>query len=206
MFTKTPPKKIFMVVVLIGLVIFPVQRILTMSVGTLYASTLPGVKNEIVFQGQNQLRTGLPAYLKIPSIKVDVFIEDVGLTEDGTMDVPKNPENVAWYKSGQRPGEIGTAVIAGHYGWKEGKKVAFDNLEKLRKGDVIRVEDNTGGIISFVVREIKSYDPNDEVSDVFTSHDSLAHLNLITCQGVWDKTTQSYSRRLVIFTDMEQTL
>jgi len=29
-----------------------------------------------------------------------------------------------------------------------------------------------------------------------------SHLNLITCSGVWDAKTNSYTKRLVIFTDL----
>jgi len=35
------------------------------------------------------------------------------------------------------------------------------------------------------------------------SSDAKAHLNLITCEGVWDKVSKSYSKRLVVFTDRE---
>jgi len=35
------------------------------------------------------------------------------------------------------------------------------------------------------------------------TNDGLAHLNLITCIGVWEQITQGYSQRLVVFTDRE---
>ena len=121
------------------------------------------------------------------------------------MDVPKERANVAWFNLGPRPGENGSAVIAGHYGrWKNGKGSVFDNLHKLRKGDKIYVEDENGVIITFVVRESRRYDPNASVGDVFGSNDGKAHLNLITCEGVWDKVSKTYSKRLVVFTDKEE--
>ena len=46
-------------------------------------------------------------------------VEDVGLTPGGAMDVPKGPSDVAWFDLGPRPGEVGSAVIAGHEGWKD---------------------------------------------------------------------------------------
>ncbi len=146
---------------------------------------------------------GLPVRLKIPSINIDASVEYVGLTPDGAMDVPKERANVAWFDPGTRPGEIGSAVIAGHYGWKEGKASVFDNLYKLRKGDKIYVEDDKGAVISFVVRESRRYDPDADASDVFSSNDGKSHLNLVTCEGVWDEVSKSYSKRLVVFTDKE---
>lgn len=147
---------------------------------------------------------GLPLRLNIPSIKVDAEIEYVGLTPTGNMDVPKAPENVGWLQLGNPPGEIGTAVMAGHYGpWKSGQKSVFDDLHKLNKGDQISVEDENGNSIFFVVQEIRNYDAGAEAPEVFSSNDGIAHLNLITCEGTWNKDSKSYSKRLVVFTNKE---
>ncbi len=148
-----------------------------------------------------QVGPGLPIRLKIPVIRVDAAFEYVGLTADGAMDVPKSRDGAAWFQLGARPGEIGTAVIAGHFGRKDGKGSVFDNLHKLRKGDKIYVEDDKGVTISFVVTDARRYDPEADASDVFGSNDGKAHLNLITCEGVWDKRANQYPARLVVFTD-----
>lgn len=145
---------------------------------------------------------GKPVHLTIPKINVDSDVEYVGLTSGGAMDVPKGPD-VAWFDLGPRPGEDGTAVIAGHYGIKDGKGSVFDNLYKLRKGDKVYIKDDKGMTISFVVRETRRYNPKDDASDVFGTNVGKSHLNLITCEGVWDKVSQSYSERLVVFTDKE---
>ncbi|MFA7000053.1 MAG: class F sortase [Candidatus Paceibacterota bacterium] len=145
----------------------------------------------------------LPVRLKIPAIKVDTAVEYVGLTLDGAMDAPKGPAEVAWYKLGTRPGEIGSAVIAGHSGWKNNKRAVFDNLNKLQKGDKIYIEDGRGVVITFVVREKRLYNPNADATDVFSSTDGRVHLNLITCEGIWDEVTKSHPSRIVVFTDKE---
>lgn len=147
---------------------------------------------------------GLPARIVIPSINVVADFEFVGLTDDGAMDVPKNPAAVAWFKSGPRPGEVGSAVVAGHYGqWKNGEGSVFDNLHTLRPGDKIYITDDKGAIVIFTVREARRYDPDADAADVFGSSDGKVHLNLVTCEGVWDEATQKYSKRLVVFTDKE---
>ena len=148
-------------------------------------------------------RLGFPIRLKIPLIGVDAAVERVGITPSGAMDVPKNQDNVAWFEPGLRPGEIGSAVMAGHYGRKKGKGSGFDDLHLLRTGDKVEVVDEGGELYTFVVREIRRYDPKADASDVFGSNDGKAHLNLITCEGVWDKATGGYTKRLVIFTDKE---
>lgn len=157
-------------------------------------------------QDQNNLvlsHFGQPVRLKIQEINVDASIEYVGVTSGGAMGVPKNQDNVAWFKLGQRPGEDGSAVIAGHYGLRDNKPSVFDNLHKLTKGDKLYIEDDAGKIIFFVVREIKSYNPQADATEIFNSNDGKSHLNLITCEGTWDKVSKTYSQRLVIFTDRE---
>jgi LPXTG-site transpeptidase (sortase) family protein len=173
-------------------------------------SSALAVENTIVIPEQEQMNLfaikedyGLPVRLKIPSIDIDSVTEQVGLTSQGAMDVPKNQDNVAWFNAGPRPGENGSAVIAGHFGWKNGKSSAFDDLYKLRKGDKLYIKDEKGQVVVFVVRESRSYDANADASDVFSSSDGKAHLNLITCEGVWDKDRKSYSKRLVVFADEE---
>lgn len=138
--------------------------------------------------------------LEIPSINVDANIKSVGLTKEGIMDTPNNADDVWLFALGKRPGEKGSAVIAGHYGvWKNGKVSVFNKLNKLKKGDKLHIWDEKWEIISFVVRESKIYDLKADASEVFISDDGKSHLNLITC--VLDKKTKKYSKRLVIFTD-----
>ena len=158
------------------------------------------MENAVARLNQKQENFGLPMRLKIPKIDVDASVEYVGLTYDGAMDIPKNPDDVAWFELGPRPGENGSAVMAGHYG---GKASAFDNLYKLRKGDKLYIEDDKGATITFMVRENRRYDPNADASSVFSSSDGSAHLNLITCEGTWNKVSKSYSTRLVVFADKE---
>ncbi|MEK7064522.1 MAG: class F sortase, partial [Patescibacteria group bacterium] len=147
---------------------------------------------------------GIPVRIIIPRINLDAVIKSVGLTVNGAMDAPKIPAETGWFSLGVRPGEVGSAVIAGHSGWKNNIPSAFDELNKLRVGDSISVVDDNGAVTTFIVRKIQIYDPNADASDVFSSSDGKAHLNLITCEGVWNKISKSFSKRLVVFTDKEE--
>jgi LPXTG-site transpeptidase (sortase) family protein len=142
--------------------------------------------------------------LKIPKIKVDAIVETVGLTANGEMGVPKGAINVALFDRGPRPGETGSAVITGHYGlWRNGKDSVFDKLHTLKKGDVLHIKKDDGTTVSFVVRELRTYGEHEDATEVFSSDDGKAHLNLITCAGVWNKLSATYSQRLVVLTDKE---
>ena len=152
------------------------------------------------FLRKPQTNVGLPVRLRIPSIEVDAAIESVGVTPKGAMDTPKDPDNVGWYDRGSRPGENGSAVLAGHLDWYKGKTAVFQHLDKLRAGDLLFVETDTGRFLTFVVRETRTYKPNEYAPDVFQSSDG-SHLNLVTCGGVWDTILKIYRERLVVFTD-----
>ncbi len=145
----------------------------------------------------------LPIRLKIPKIKVNAAIEYIGINSKGEMGIPKLPRDAAWYNLGPRPGEIGSAVISGHVNWYNGATSVFANLNKLKIGDEITVQDSKGVSITFVVRKIHEFTSKEDASEVFVSNDGKAHLNLITCDGVWDKKTKQYSKRLVVFADKE---
>lgn len=145
----------------------------------------------------------MPIRLTIPRIGVDAFVEYMGITSDGAMDTPTGPDTVGWFNLGPRPGEVGSAVIDGHFGWKNGVSAVFDHLSELQKGDLLYVEDGMGTTTIFIVREKRLYNPQTEAPSVFISSDGKAHLNLVTCEGVWDAVSKSYSGRLVIFADKE---
>lgn len=150
-----------------------------------------------------QENIGLPTRISIPSIKMNAAIDLVGLLPNGAMGVPKIPRNVAWFKLGPRPGEIGSATISGHVNWWNGATAAFAKINKLKSGDKIKVQDDKGVTYTFIVSGSKSYSAAADATAVFFSTDGKAHLNLITCAGVWDKRTKQYTKRLVIFADKE---
>lgn len=144
---------------------------------------------------------GVPVRITIPSIALDAAIEEVALASDGSMDVPKHPLDTGWYALGPRPGAVGSATIDGHVSWLNGATAVFANLNKVQPGDVISVEDDKGRIISFMVRQSRMYDAAADATSVFSSNDGKAHLNIITCDGVWDTHTKQYSKRLVVFSE-----
>ena len=138
--------------------------------------------------------------LIIPSINVYAAVEYVGVTTGGEMDVPKNTANVGLFKHGSRPGEKGSAVIAGHVDDEFGEGAVFANLDKLKKGDKLFIEGDGETTTAFVVQGSRVYDPG-QADEVFSRNDGY-YINLITCDGVWDETIESYSKRLVVFANL----
>jgi sortase (surface protein transpeptidase) len=150
---------------------------------------------------------GLPARLIIPKLDIDANFQDTGLKPDGTMEVPSTIYVVGWFTGSVRPGEKGVAIITGHIAQVRGgvvtKPGVFSNLSTLVVGDTLSVVDDKGASVTFAVRAVRSYDPTADATDVFTSTDHGAHLNIITCEGTWVQSQLSYTERLVVFTDKE---
>ncbi|MEI6345739.1 MAG: class F sortase [bacterium] len=151
--------------------------------------------------------SGMPLQLRIQRIGVDAPFEPVGVLADGSMGVPKQPERVGWYAFGPRPGERGSAVVAGHRGWKNGMAV-FDRLSELRAGDTILVADAENVWHTFIVRGSKVFDPTQDTEEVFRragvsgrSGKNGVFLNLITCEGEWDRSAGQFTKRLVVFAE-----
>ena len=142
-----------------------------------------------------------PVQLQIPSLYIDAPIESVGITATGAMDVPRTIENVAWFSLGVVPGETGTAVISGHYGWRDQKASVFDHLQQVQIGSLIHITSANGTVVTFKVHGVKTYAWNADAQEIFIATDGKSHLNLITCAGTWDAKNKTYLKRLVVFAD-----
>jgi LPXTG-site transpeptidase (sortase) family protein len=146
----------------------------------------------------------VPVRLKVPAAGVDAPVIAVGLASNGDMQAPSGAHDTAWYKLGPYPGNAGTAVIAGHHGrWQNGDGSVFDSLHDLKAGAKLYTLDQKGHTSSFTVRGSRLFGRDDDARAVFTSPDTKAHLNLITCQGVWNTEAKTYTDRLVVFSDLD---
>ena len=123
----------------------------------------------------------------------------MGTTPDGAMDVPKKWNDVAWFDLGYRPGEVGSAVIAGHLDSTTDKAVFWD-LHLLKPGDQVQLkaEDGSQKTFSVVSDEVYAFDqaPLQKIFGAATQ----PMLNLVTCNGTFDRGSKNYDKRLVVYT------
>jgi LPXTG-site transpeptidase (sortase) family protein len=145
----------------------------------------------------------LPAELVIPSIRVDAPVEHVGTTADGAMDVPKQWNDVAWFDQGYKPGQPGSAVIAGHLDSTTDKAVFWD-LNKLKPGDKVLVKSQDGVQLTFQVVSDEVYPFDRAPLQRIFGPSSQPMLNLVTCNGIFDRGTKNYDKRLVVYTRLAQ--
>lgn len=79
-----------------------------------------------------------PVHLEIESAGINVPISGAGLDEDGEIDPPQG--EVTWYTGHGRvsPGDLGTAVIAGHVSYDR-EPDTFAELSKVTEGDRVTI-------------------------------------------------------------------
>ncbi|ASN07121.1 class F sortase [Virgibacillus necropolis] len=143
----------------------------------------------------------VPATIKIESIGVEAPVERVGLQKDGKMDVPKDYRNAGWYKSGAKPGEQGSAVLAGHVNDPKGKGIFWD-LNKLEVGDEVKISDESGETLVFKVVDKKAYDLGEAPVEQIFGYTPRRMLNLITCTGDYIQDIGTHNQRLVVYTEL----
>ncbi|MFC9628936.1 class F sortase [Streptomyces mirabilis] len=150
-------------------------------------------------QGAPALRHSPPERIRIPSIGVNAPLMGLGLTPQGSLDVPPAGEkNLAgWYQAGTTPGERGTAIVAGHVDNANGPAV-FYNLGALKKGSAIEVARRDGGTALFTVDAVEVYAARDFPDEKVYGAASRPELRVITCGGDYSKAT-GYQGNVVVF-------
>lgn len=142
-----------------------------------------------------------PVRLMIPSLRIDASIEQVDYDDTGGMASPNRPDTVGWFSPGFRPGDPGNAVIAGHVDWVD-RAAVFWFIKDLSAGDEVDVVYDDGSTAAFAVDEVVQYpDDTAPLDDIFGVSDQ-AHLNLITCGGIFNHATHNYDHRTVVYTTL----
>jgi sortase (surface protein transpeptidase) len=147
------------------------------------------------------LQESVPRTVAIPSIGVASQLVPLGLSRDGTMEVPSSAADAGWYTRGPTPGALGPAVIAGHVAWN-GEAGVFSGLVDLRRGDHVEVARDDGTTAVFSVRTVRRFPKADfPTRSVFGVVDHSA-LRLITCGGLYDNSTNRYLDNVVAFAEL----
>ena len=127
--------------------------------------------------------------MKIPQLKVDAAIENIGLLPENQLDVPKDPYNVGWYGIYEKPGFGRNALFAGHVDFYPDIIGPFNKLATLRPDgdDEIIVQMEDGREYRYVVIRVTRYDANTiPMGDIIwppNRPEGEEWITLITCGG-----------------------
>ena len=185
-------------IIAVGTIFFFLIFVLTLAHAVWYSSggEVPSDKerDKVVTLAASPL--GDPTHLIIPALSIDAKIQKVGITRNGKMATPNNFTDVGWYKYGPAPGALGSAVIAGHVDDGLAWPAVFADLDKLKEGDDVYVQMDSGSV-HYKVTDFSVYDYDADASAVF--EENRAHyLRLITCTGTWLPAYRTHNERLVV--------
>jgi len=144
------------------------------------------------------MNAAAPLSIKAPTVNITSALGQVALNPDGTIEVPTNYAQAAWYRLGPTPGELGPAVILGHVDSLKGPAV-FYNLSALRPGQIIDVTRIDSSVAHFRVDAINTYRQDQFPTETVYGPIDYAGLRLITCGGVYDKKAKAYESNVVVF-------
>lgn len=151
-----------------------------------------------------RLRRSMPVSVAIPAIGVRSQLLRLGVSSDGTIQVPplrtKSGE-AAWYRYSVTPGQIGASVIEGHVDSVEGPAVFF-RLGALRPGDKVDVRLADGITAVFRVTGVRQYPKSNFPAKIIYGTTRHAALHLITCGGAFDYATRHYLSSTVVFASL----
>ncbi len=152
---------------------------------------------------QDTTDTTLPTQLSIPTIGVETSIQQVGVTTSGNMATPTNYTDVGWYKYGPRPGEMGSAVIAGHRRNAAFLPAVFYHIKDLAIGDEIFITRKDGTKLRFKVIRSEFYNYEDVPTRQLFLETGAAYLKLVTCEGEWREVDRTARERRIITAILE---
>ena len=144
-----------------------------------------------------------PVRLGIPAIGVSAPIIPLGVNGDGTTQTPESSTDTGWFAPGPEPGEKGAAVVIGHVDSYRGPGV-FYHLRALRRGDRITVVLRDRRRVQFVVTGSTEAPKASFPTQLVFRRTKRPTLRLVTCGGLFDRSTHHYVDNYIVFAHLAQ--
>ncbi|MFJ8821205.1 class F sortase [Streptomyces sp. NPDC102467] len=137
--------------------------------------------------------------VRIPAIRVDAPVTQVGLDAEGWVDAPPpgDPNLAGWFTGAVSPGEKGTAVVVGHVDNRQGPAV-FYGLGSLKKGNHVEVLRKDGRTAVFEVYGIEVFEKSNFPGQKVYAATGAPELRVITCGGGFSRGS-GYAGNVVAF-------
>jgi len=162
------------------------------------ANTTPNVVGPV-------LPVSAPRAVAIPAIGVQSPLLQLGLTAQGSLEVPApGPDynKAAWYRNSPTPGSLGPSVIIGHVDSVADGPSVFFNLGGLRRHDMVQITRADGTVAVFAVDDVHRYLKTQFPTQLVYGNTNHAALRLITCGGPFDRDSGSYLDNIVVMASL----
>jgi sortase family protein len=154
--------------------------------------------------GHKPLRASKPVGIRIPAIGVRSKVNELGLTEDGSLAVPQlgpHLDQAAWFDKSPTPGQPGPAIIEGHVDSETGPSIFF-KLGAVRPGNKIQVTRDDGIEVVFTVNAVRDFPKKKfPTTVVYGGRLDRPQLRLITCSD-FDASTHHHIGNEVVFASL----
>ena len=153
--------------------------------------------------GPSVLPRSAPVSLSVPAAGISSPLLQLGLRENGTLEVPPEPPGspAGWYTESPTPGEQGPAVMLGHVNATGGGPGVFADLRALQPGDRLSVAREDGATAVFAVDRGEQYGKDDFPTLEVYGNTEGAELRLITCDG-YDPETGEFEDNYVVYASL----
>lgn len=131
-----------------------------------------------------------PAALAIPGLDVTSEVMELGLQENGVIEVPPygGGSPAGWFTRSPTPGEQGPSVILGHRNAYEGGPGIFAELPSMEVGDSVEVTRDDGSTAQFTVYRTEQFSQENFPTLEVYGNTEGPELRLITCDGLNEET------------------
>ncbi|GAA1116062.1 sortase domain-containing protein [Citricoccus alkalitolerans] len=141
--------------------------------------------------GPEALPASEPTTISLPGIDVESEVMQLGLQDDGVIEVP--PYNLGspagWFVHSPTPGEVGPSVILGHRNGIEGGPGIFADLPQTEVGDSIAITRQDGSVASFTVYRTELFRKDEGFPTLEVYGNTVGpEIRLITCDGLNQET------------------
>lgn len=144
------------------------------------------------------LPASAPVRVRVPAVRIDAPVTEVGLDADGWIEAPPPEEDrlAGWFTGAVTPGERGTAVVVGHVDTPSGPAVFYD-LGSLAKGHRVEMARRDGRTAVFAVYGVEVVPKEDFPADRVYGDSGAPELRLITCGGTFTE-ENGYAGNVVV--------
>lgn len=164
------------------------------------STEVPATAISVTAEGKQVLP---PVRIRIPALGVDAPVVNLGLNRNRTLQVPKGDSEVGWYTGSPAPGAVGPAVMVGHLDSVRGPAI-FQDLHKLKFGDVIEVVHEDGSVTVFQMDNSETFSQSKFPTEKVYGTIDYPGLRLITCAGTYSTLKGRYSDNLVVFASLKK--
>jgi hypothetical protein len=144
-----------------------------------------------------------PTRIAIPDLGVRARVHDVGLADDGTIEVPdlRRHEEAGWFDRSPTPGQFGPAVIVGHADTRTGPSV-FAKLARAKPGTRVEITRRDRSVAVFEINSVERFAKDDQPIERIYADFSRPALRLITCGGEFKGGSIGYVDNIVAFASL----